>query len=100
MRRRRAQRRGTKRQSARPNSPSLPVPEANRLAASAPFSALQGQIALPVTGRIKRRFGGDDGNGGVMLGDMVATQSGSHRHRAVPTGAFSMRGRSGLMVNS
>ncbi|MER9304718.1 murein hydrolase activator EnvC [Mesorhizobium sp. M0293] len=56
---------------------SLPVPEGNQLAAVAPFSALQGQIALPVTGRIKRRFGADDGNGAVMLGDMVATQSGA-----------------------
>lgn len=56
---------------------SLPVPEGNRLAAAAPFSALQGQIALPVTGRIKRRFGAEDGNGAVMLGDMVATQSGA-----------------------
>ena len=56
---------------------ALPVPEANRLAAAAPFSALQGQVALPVTGRIERRFGDDDGNGGVMLGDMVATQSGA-----------------------
>ncbi|CAN7266797.1 murein hydrolase activator EnvC family protein [Mesorhizobium sp. LjRoot246] len=56
---------------------SLPVPEGNQLAAAAPFSALQGQVALPVTGRIKRRFGADDGNGAVMLGDMVATQSGA-----------------------
>ncbi|MER9678280.1 murein hydrolase activator EnvC [Mesorhizobium sp. M0184] len=56
---------------------SLPVPESNRLTAAAPFSALQGQIALPVTGRIKRRFGANDGNGAVMLGDMVATQSGA-----------------------
>ena len=56
---------------------SLPVPEGNRLAATAPLSALQGQIALPVTGRIKRRFGADDGNGAVMLGDMLATQSGA-----------------------
>ncbi|TJW80512.1 MAG: hypothetical protein E5X43_25770, partial [Mesorhizobium sp.] len=55
---------------------ALPVPEANRLTA-APFSALQGQIALPVTGKIKRRFGASDGNGAVMLGDMVATQSGA-----------------------
>ncbi|UVK56369.1 murein hydrolase activator EnvC [Mesorhizobium sp. AR02] len=56
---------------------ALPVPEGNRLTAAAPFSALQGQIALPVTGRIKRRFGADDGNGAVMLGDMLATQSGA-----------------------
>ena len=56
---------------------SLPVPEGNQLTATAPFSALQGQVALPVTGKIKRRFGADDGNGAVMLGDMVATQSGA-----------------------
>ncbi|AZN96768.1 hypothetical protein EJ066_05380 [Mesorhizobium sp. M9A.F.Ca.ET.002.03.1.2] len=56
---------------------ALPVPEANRLTAAAPFSALQGQIALPVTGKIKRRFGANNGNGAVMLGDMVATQSGA-----------------------
>ena len=56
---------------------SLPVPEVNQLTATAPFSALQGQVALPVTGKIKRRFGADDGNGAVMLGDMVATQSGA-----------------------
>lgn len=52
-------------------------PEANRLVASAPFSALRGQLALPVTGRVKRRFGGKDQNGGAMFGDMVATQSGA-----------------------
>lgn len=60
-----------------PELAALPVPEANRLTAAAPFSALQGQIALPVTGKIKRRFGASDGNGAVMLGDMVATQSGA-----------------------
>ena len=54
---------------------ALPVPEANRLAAAAPFASLKRQVALPVTGKISRRFGADDGNGGVMLGDMVATQS-------------------------
>ncbi|WP_292127843.1 peptidoglycan DD-metalloendopeptidase family protein, partial [Mesorhizobium sp.] len=54
-----------------------PVPEGNRLTASAPFAALQGQIALPVIGKIKRRFGTDDGNGAMMQGDMVATQSGA-----------------------
>ncbi|RRH96230.1 hypothetical protein EH240_23235 [Mesorhizobium tamadayense] len=54
-----------------------PVPEGNRLAAAAPFAALQGQIALPVIGKIKRRFGADDGNGAMMQGDMVATQSGA-----------------------
>ncbi|PSJ59465.1 murein hydrolase activator EnvC family protein [Pseudaminobacter soli (ex Li et al. 2025)] len=53
------------------------LPEANRLMAAAPFSALRGQIALPVTGRITRQFGEKDDSGGVMLGDMVATQSGA-----------------------
>ena len=53
----------------------IPVPEANQLAAAAPFPALKGQVALPVTGKISRQFGEPDGNGGVMLGDMVATQS-------------------------
>lgn len=62
---------------AQPELASLPVPEANRLTAAAPFAALQGQIALPVIGKIKRRYGADDGNGAVMLGDMVATQSGA-----------------------
>ena len=56
---------------------ALPVPEVNRLTTSAPFAALQGQIALPVIGKIKRRFGADDGNGAMMQGDMVATQSGA-----------------------
>ncbi|TIV66101.1 MAG: hypothetical protein E5V86_09725 [Mesorhizobium sp.] len=56
---------------------ALSVPEANRLTGSAPFSALQGHLALPVIGKIKRRFGTDDGNGAAMQGDMVATQSGA-----------------------
>mgnify|MGYP001206654107 FL=1 len=55
----------------------LPVPEDNRLAESPPFSALRGQMTLPATGRIKRRYGAEDGNGGVMQGDMLATQSGA-----------------------
>jgi septal ring factor EnvC (AmiA/AmiB activator) len=56
---------------------ALPVPEANQLAAAAPFQSLKGQLALPVTGKFGRRFGDKDGNGGVMQGDTVATQSGS-----------------------
>ena len=56
---------------------ALPVPEANQLATAAPFQSLKGQLALPVTGKFGRRFGGEDGNGGVMQGDTVATQSGS-----------------------
>jgi septal ring factor EnvC (AmiA/AmiB activator) len=53
------------------------LPENNRLMVSLPFSALQNQVPLPVTGRFKSRFGGKDDNGGVMQGDMVATQSGA-----------------------
>ena len=46
-----------------------------QLVETAPFSRMQGKLALPVAGRVSRRFGHDDSNGGVMLGDMVATQS-------------------------
>ncbi|WP_378947263.1 murein hydrolase activator EnvC family protein [Mesorhizobium sp. ANAO-SY3R2] len=53
------------------------VPDSNQLIASAPFSALKGQLALPVSGHMKRRFGADDGIGGIMQGDMLATQSGA-----------------------
>jgi murein hydrolase activator len=56
---------------------AMPVPESNRLVQTAPFSRMQGKLALPAAGRIARRFGHDDSNGGVMLGDMVATQSGA-----------------------
>jgi septal ring factor EnvC (AmiA/AmiB activator) len=42
-----------------------------------PFSQLKGELPLPVAGRFTRRFGRDDGNGGVMLGDTLATQSGA-----------------------
>jgi septal ring factor EnvC (AmiA/AmiB activator) len=56
---------------------AMPVPEANQLAAAAPFRSLKGQLVLPVAGKFGRRFGDKDGNGGVMQGDTVATQSGS-----------------------
>lgn len=56
---------------------ALPVPEANRLAPLAPFPSLKGKLALPVAGKLARHFGGKDGNGGVMQGDTVATQSGA-----------------------
>jgi len=56
---------------------TLPVPEENQLAQSVSFASLRGQLDLPVSGRFVRRFAGDDGNGGVMQGDMVATQSGA-----------------------
>lgn len=54
---------------------AMPVPENNRLVETAPFSLMRGKLALPVVGRVTRRFGRDDSNGGVMLGDTVATQS-------------------------
>lgn len=53
------------------------LPENNRQLVSLPFSALTKQLQLPVTGRFKLRYGGKDDNGGVMQGDMVATQSGA-----------------------
>lgn len=66
-----------KRTAAAAEPAALPVPEANQLTASVPFSALKGQVALPVIGKVKRRFGSSDGNGSALMGDMVATQSGS-----------------------
>ena len=45
------------------------------LSRSAPISALQGQVSYPVPGSIGRRFGDEDGNGGTLLGDMLATHS-------------------------
>jgi septal ring factor EnvC (AmiA/AmiB activator) len=54
---------------------AMPAAEHTELAETAPFSQMQGKLALPVAGRVARRFGHDDSNGGVMLGDMVATQS-------------------------
>lgn len=65
------------RRTAESELAALPVPEANQLADSVPFSALQGQVALPATGKFKLRFGAKDSNGGVMQGDMLATQSGA-----------------------
>lgn len=54
-----------------------PIPEANRLAAGPPFETLVKQMELPVSGRIVRRFGQEDGLGGHAQGDTVQTQSGS-----------------------
>ncbi|QPC85906.1 peptidoglycan DD-metalloendopeptidase family protein [Mesorhizobium sp. NBSH29] len=54
---------------------AMPVPEANRLLETAPFSRQRGKLVLPVVGQRSRRFGGKDSNGGVMLGDTVATHS-------------------------
>lgn len=54
---------------------ALPLPDANILLGPTAFSSLLGQVATPVPGRFVKRYGGGDGNGGVMLGDTVATQS-------------------------
>lgn len=56
---------------------AMPIPDANQLIDAMPFSQMKGQLPLPVAGRFSRRYGGDDGNGGVMLGDTLATQSGA-----------------------
>lgn len=53
------------------------LPENNRELAATPFASRHKRIALPVTGRLKHRFGDRDDNGGVMHGDTVATQSGA-----------------------
>jgi septal ring factor EnvC (AmiA/AmiB activator) len=43
--------------------------------ASPAFSAMKGQLGLPVAGRVGRRFGDNDGSGGTLQGDMLATHS-------------------------
>jgi septal ring factor EnvC (AmiA/AmiB activator) len=63
------------RQQAR--SPEVSVPERNRLSATAPFPALQGTLALPVSGRRVRPFGHVDEAGVMAFGDTVRTQSGA-----------------------
>ena len=62
-------------EKARDALAAAPVPQANRLTSATPFTLLRKRVSLPVVGSLKRRFGGADGNGGVMLGDTVATQS-------------------------
>jgi len=53
------------------------LPENNRELTAIPFGARQKSVLLPVSGRLKHRFGDRDDNGGVMHGDTVATQSGA-----------------------
>ena len=53
------------------------LPENNRELAASPFAARLKRLTLPVTGRLRFRFGDRDDNGGVMHGDTVATQSGA-----------------------
>jgi len=54
---------------------AMPIPEGNQLSGPMPFEKLHAALSPPAAGRFARRFGGDDGNGGVMQGDMLATQS-------------------------
>lgn len=71
-----AQRKADEAKARRENElAAMPVPENNRLVGAVAFDALKGQLALPVSGRRSKRFGSKDGLGGVMRGDMVATQS-------------------------
>jgi murein hydrolase activator len=56
---------------------AMPIPDVNRLTGPQPFSQMTKQVSLPVAGRFARHFGEDDGNGGVMHGDTVTTQSGA-----------------------
>jgi len=54
-----------------------PVPERYRLKEAMPFPALQGTLALPVSGRRIRAFGHVDDAGVASFGDTVRTQSGA-----------------------
>ncbi|MFZ1681596.1 MAG: peptidoglycan DD-metalloendopeptidase family protein, partial [Rhizobiaceae bacterium] len=54
---------------------NLPAP--GTLLSATPFSAMTGRLALPVAGRLARRFGEMDGAGAHSLGDTVQTQSGA-----------------------
>jgi septal ring factor EnvC (AmiA/AmiB activator) len=56
-------------------SPPSELSRTPLLSASAPFSALEGQVAYPVSGSIERRFGDEDDSGGTLFGDMLATHS-------------------------
>lgn len=56
--------------------PPGPIAEPD-LPGSLPFESLTGQMQLPVAGHIVRGFGADDGAGGTIMGDMVASHSGA-----------------------
>ncbi len=58
-------------------SAALPVPEGNRLTSAAPFPALQGLLAMPVSGTKVQAFGHVDDAGVAAFGDTVRTQSGA-----------------------
>jgi septal ring factor EnvC (AmiA/AmiB activator) len=56
---------------------AMPIPDSNSLLGAIPFTSLKGKVILPAAGRISQKFGSRNGNGSVMLGDTVATQSGA-----------------------
>lgn len=58
-------------------SAERPIPAPNRLAAALPFPAMKGKLAMPVAGRVMRRFGDADKAGLETFGDTVKTQSGA-----------------------
>lgn len=63
--------------AAREAAARMPPPRESTLAASLPFSALKGQIPLPVPGAFASRFGDKDDIGQPMMGDTLRTHSGA-----------------------
>lgn len=49
----------------------------SRLVAQVNFASLRGRLAMPAAGRLVRRFGDDDGLGGVLQGDTLETGAGA-----------------------
>ncbi|MCT8999239.1 murein hydrolase activator EnvC [Chelativorans intermedius] len=47
------------------------------LSEALPFAERKGLVPLPVSGRLARRFGEEDGMGGTLKGDILRTQSGA-----------------------
>jgi len=60
--------------SAGDSRPSAPSGD-RQLAAAQPFADMTGLVDLPVAGSFGRRFGQEDGSGGTLQGDMLATHS-------------------------
>jgi murein hydrolase activator len=56
-------------------NPALP-PEPSRIAPTASFAALKGELSLPATGSIQVLYGADDGQGGISQGYTIATKPG------------------------
>lgn len=49
------------------------TPDVSRLQAQLDFALLQGRLALPASGKTVRHFGGKDGVGGNMMGQVIET---------------------------